>query len=60
MLNEFLGVSQKMFRSRLHLMSYDSILHSIGMLSTAIFLWAGANQVMTGRSVSADLSRSVR
>ncbi len=29
-------------------MSYDSVLQTIGMLSTAIFLWVGANQVMTG------------
>ena len=29
-------------------MSYDSVLQSIGMLSTAIFLWVGANQVMHG------------
>ena len=27
-------------------MSYDSVLQTIGFLSTAIFLWVGANQVM--------------
>jgi len=48
MLNEFLAVSRKIFRSRFIVMSYDSVLQTIGMLSTAIFLWVGANQVMSG------------
>ena len=30
------------------IMSYDSVLQTIGLLSTAIFLWVGANQVMNG------------
>ena len=49
MLNEFLSVSKKMFRSSFILMSYDSVLQSIGLLSTALFLWFGANQVIDGR-----------
>jgi ATP-binding cassette subfamily B protein len=48
MLNEFLAVSKKIFRSSFIVMSYDSVLQSIGLLSTAIFLWVGANQVMGG------------
>ena len=48
MLNEFLAVSKKIFRSSFVVMSYDSVLQSIGLLSTAIFLWVGANQVMAG------------
>ncbi len=48
MLNEFLAVSKKIFRSSFIVMSYDSVLQSIGLLSTAIFLWVGANQVMAG------------
>ena len=48
MLNEFLSVSQKMFRSNFVVMSYDSVLQTIGLLSTAIFLWVGANQVING------------
>ena len=48
MLNEFLAVSKKIFRSSFIVMSYDSVLQTIGMLSTAIFLWVGANQVMSG------------
>ncbi len=49
MLNEFLSVSKKMFRSNFILMSYDSVLQSIGLLSTALFLWFGANQVIAGQ-----------
>ena len=48
MLNEFLSVSKKMFKASFIVMSYDSILQSIGMLSTAIFLWVGATQVING------------
>ncbi|MDQ2868053.1 MAG: peptidase domain-containing ABC transporter [Verrucomicrobiota bacterium] len=48
MLNEFLAVSKKIFKSTFVVMSYDSILQSIGMLSTAIFLLVGASQVING------------
>ncbi len=48
MLNEFLAVSRKIFRSNFIVMTYDSVLQSIGLLSTAIFLWVGARQVMAG------------
>ena len=48
MLNEFLSVSKKMFKSSFIVMSYDSVLQSIGLLSTAIFLWVGATQVIRG------------
>ncbi|MEP7072320.1 MAG: peptidase domain-containing ABC transporter, partial [Verrucomicrobiota bacterium] len=48
MLNEFLAVSKKIFKSNFVVMSYDSVLQTIGLLSTAIFLWVGANQVITG------------
>ncbi len=48
MLNEFLSVSKKRFKSSFIVMSYDSVLTMIGMLSTAVFLWVGANQVMAG------------
>ncbi len=48
MLNEFLSVSRKIFRSSFIVMTYDSVLQSIGLVSTAIFLWVGANQVMSG------------
>ena len=48
MLNEFLSVSTQMFRASFIVMSYDSVLQSIGLLSTAIFLWVGATQVIHG------------
>ena len=48
MLNEFLSVSKKMFKSTFVVMSYDSVLQTIGLLSTAIFLWVGATQVING------------
>src|SRR5881227_1855699 len=48
MLNEFLSVSQKIFKSSFIVMSWDSVLQSIGLLSTAIFLWVGATQVIHG------------
>src|SRR5213083_3233734 len=49
MLNEFLSVSQKLFKASFIVMSWDSVLQSIGLLSTAIFLWVGATQVINGR-----------
>src|SRR5207248_1755707 len=48
MLNEFLSVSQKLFKATFIVMSYDSVLQSIGLFSTAIFLWVGATQVIHG------------
>src|ERR1051325_1208272 len=48
MLNEFLSVSQKLFKATFIVMSWDSVLQTIGMLSTAIFLWVGATQVIHG------------
>jgi HlyB family type I secretion system ABC transporter len=47
-LREFLSVARKMFRSNFIVMSYDSLLQSIGLLSTVLFLWFGANQVVAG------------
>jgi len=48
MLNEFLSVSQKVFKATFIVMSWDSVLQTIGLLSTAIFLWVGAIQVIHG------------
>ena len=47
-LNEFLLVSQKLFKATFIVMSWDSVLQTIGLLSTAIFLWVGATQVIHG------------
>ena len=49
MLNEFLSVSQKLFKTTLIVMSWESFLQTIGLLSTAIFLWVGATQVIHGQ-----------
>jgi HlyB family type I secretion system ABC transporter len=48
MLNEFMSVSQKLFKTTFIVMSWDSLLQTIGLLSTAIFLWVGATQVIQG------------
>src|SRR5437764_5788369 len=48
MLNEFLSVSEKLFKASFIMMSWDSVLQTIGLLSTAIFLWVGATQVING------------
>jgi len=48
MLNEFMSVSQKLFKATFIVMSWDSLLQTIGLISTAIFLWVGATQVIQG------------
>jgi ATP-binding cassette subfamily B protein len=37
-----------MFRSNFVLLSYDGVLQTIGLLSTTLFLWVGANKVISG------------
>jgi ABC-type bacteriocin/lantibiotic exporter with double-glycine peptidase domain/CRP-like cAMP-binding protein len=49
MLNEFLSVSHKLFKATFIVMSWDRVLQTIGLLSTAVFLWVGATQVIQGR-----------
>lgn len=46
MLNQFLGVSQKLFRANFMAMTYDTVLQGIGLISSACFLWFGARMVM--------------
>jgi ATP-binding cassette subfamily B protein len=48
MLNEFLGLSKKRFRGNFIVMSYDSAIHTVSLLSTALFLWVGAGMVIRG------------
>ena len=48
MLNEFLGVSNKMFHANFMLTSYDGVLQTITLFATMLFLWVGANQVLGG------------
>jgi len=49
MLNEFLGLSRKRFRWSFIVMSYDSAVQTISVLSTALFLWMGAGMVIRGQ-----------
>jgi ATP-binding cassette subfamily B protein len=49
MLNEFLTLSRKRFRGNFLLMSYDSAIQTISLLSTALFLWVGAHMVIQGQ-----------
>src|SRR5262249_42259842 len=46
MLNEFLGLSRKRFRWSFIVLSYDSAVQTISVLSTALFLWVGAGMVI--------------
>jgi ATP-binding cassette subfamily B protein len=48
MLNEFLTLSRKRFRGNFIVMSYDSAIQTISLLSTAVFLWVGATMVIRG------------
>jgi ATP-binding cassette subfamily B protein len=47
-LNEFLGVARKTFRSTFIGMSYESMLTLIGLISTMLFLWTAAGMVLGG------------
>jgi ATP-binding cassette subfamily B protein len=49
MLNQFLSLSRKRFRGNFILMSYDSAIQTISLLSTAVFLWVGAGMVIHGQ-----------
>jgi ATP-binding cassette subfamily B protein len=49
LLNAFLSVSNKMLRSNFVMMSYENMVHAVSLLSTALFLWAGARMVMAGQ-----------
>jgi len=46
MLGEFLSVAKKLFRSNFILLSYESVLRTIGLISTGLFLWFGAVKVI--------------
>jgi len=49
MLNEFLRLSRKRFHWNFIVMSYDSAIQTISLLSTALFLWVGAGMVIHSR-----------
>jgi len=49
MLNEFLTLSRKRFRGNFIVMSYDSAVQTISLLSSIVFLWIGAQMVIAGQ-----------
>jgi ATP-binding cassette subfamily B protein len=49
MLNEFLKVSNKIFRGSYVTMAYESLIQVVTMLTTALFLWVGARMVVSGQ-----------
>ncbi len=49
MLNEFLQLSRKRFHWNFIVMSYDSVIQIMSLLSTALFLWVGATMVIHGQ-----------
>lgn len=48
MLNEFHSLAHKQFKSNFLLMGYEGMVQTVGFLSMALFLFAGAQQVMSG------------
>ncbi|HRI16236.1 MAG TPA: peptidase domain-containing ABC transporter, partial [Verrucomicrobiota bacterium] len=48
LLNQFLSVSQGLLRGSFIMMSYQSAIQIIGLLSGGLFLWFGANLVVGG------------
>jgi HlyB family type I secretion system ABC transporter len=49
MLNEFHSLVDKQFKSNFLLMNYEGAVQSVGFLSMALFLFVGAQQVMSGQ-----------
>lgn len=49
LLNTFLSLSSSMFRSSFVMMSYQSMVQGVSLLSTALFLWVGSRMVMAGQ-----------
>ena len=48
MLEKFLKVSRQQFRGNFTMMAYHGVLQAIGFAATILFLWAGANLVVSG------------
>lgn len=49
MLNEFLSLASKQFRSNFTIMFYESGIHGVGFLVNILFLWMGSHMVMKGQ-----------
>jgi ATP-binding cassette subfamily B protein len=48
MLNQFLSVARRLFRADFTMLSYLGAVQTVTFLTTVLFLWAGARQVMAG------------
>jgi HlyB family type I secretion system ABC transporter len=48
MLKEFIGLSNRQFKSGLVITAYDSGVQAAGLLANILFLWVGARMVMSG------------
>jgi ATP-binding cassette subfamily B protein len=48
MLDQFNRLGRRRFRADFTIMTYESVLQLVTLLSIILFLWAGANQVMAG------------
>ncbi|MFN7976786.1 MAG: peptidase domain-containing ABC transporter [Vicinamibacterales bacterium] len=49
LLEQFLGVAHKIFRADYFAMAYEGAIDAVTFLGLALFLWAGAYQVLDGR-----------
>ena len=49
MLGQFHRVATRLFKSDFTMMLYDGTIHSVTFLTTVVFLWVGAYQVMRGQ-----------
>lgn len=49
MLAQFLGMARRQFHADFTIMSYDGAIQAVALLSTTLFLWIGAQEVMAGR-----------
>src|SRR5260221_4260824 len=49
MLDQFQGIGGRLFRADLPALSYDGSIQALTCVSMALFLWAGAHEVMDGR-----------
>lgn len=48
LLNQFLGVADKIFKSDFTVMTYEGAIEAVTFLAVGLFLWAGAYQVLDG------------
>ena len=49
MLGQFLGMARRQFHADFTIMCYDGAIQTVALLSTTLFLWFGAHEVMAGR-----------